>query len=422
MIIKPKGTLDIFGEEGKKWLYVNQVVEEVMTRYNYEYIRTPIFESTELFHRGVGDTTDIVTKETYDFKDRGDRSMTLRPEGTAGVVRAFIENKMYGRPEQPVKLWYNGTMYRYERPQSGRDRELTQFGIEVLGSRDEMIDAEIISIPYNIFKLLGLKNVKVHINSLGDVESRNKYHDALIEYFEPHIDDFCEDCKERLHKNPLRILDCKVDGDKDLIKNAPVMLDYLNEESKNRFETVQAYLDDLDINYEVDPHVVRGLDYYSDTVFEITADLPGAGANNVLCGGGRYDNMVKDLGGPETPGMGFACGVGRLLWALETEEVNLPINNELDAFVLYNSDLEKEYAVALTQDLRLNGFKVDTEYMGRNIKGQFKQADRYNAKFLIILNSEDMAGGEIQVKDNQTKETTMVKEAELDDYLDLNLK
>jgi histidyl-tRNA synthetase len=285
-----------------------------------------------------------------------------------------------------------------------------------------MIDAEIISIPYNIFKLLGLKNVKVHINSLGDVESRNKYHDALIKYFEPYIDDFCEDCKERLHKNPLRILDCKVDGDKDLIKNAPVMLDYLNEESKNRFETVQAYLDDLDINYEVDPHVVRGLDYYSDTVFEITADLPGAGANNVLCGGGRYDNMVKELGGPETPGMGFACGVGRLLWALDTEEVKLPISNELDAFILYNSELEKEYAVALTQDLRLNGFRVDTEYMGRNIKGQFKQADRYNAKFLIILNSEDLAGGEIQVKDNQTKETTMVKEAELDDYLDLNLK
>lgn len=422
MIIKPKGTHDIYGEEMKRWEYVSRVVDEVMDRYNYGKIRTPIFESTDLFHRGVGDTTDIVSKETYDFVDRGERNMTLRPEGTAGVVRSFIENKMYGDAVQPVKLYYNGTMYRYERPQSGRDRELTQFGVEVLGCSDPAMDAEVISVAVNIFKLLGLNGVKVKINSLGDTESRNNYREALIKYFEPRINELCPDCQERLKKNPLRILDCKFDAEHELIKNAPVMLDYLNEESKNRFEDVQNYLDVLDIDYEVDPKIVRGLDYYSHTVFEIEATVKDFGSNNVLAGGGRYDTMVENLGGPDTPGIGFACGIGRLVMALEKENVKLPINNELDAFILYANTTEKEYAMALTQDLRLNGFRVETEYMGRSLKGQFKQADRLNAKFLIILNDEDLVGGEIQVKDNMTKETTMVKEAEIDDYLDLNLR
>ena len=422
MIVKPKGTHDLYGEEVKYWQYVSRVVDEVMERYNYGFIRTPIFESTELFHRGVGDTTDIVSKETYDFVDRGDRNMTLRPEGTAGVVRSFIENKMYGDAIQPVKLYYNGTMYRYERPQSGRDRELTQFGVEVLGSSDPAIDAEVISLAVNIFKLLGLKGVKVKINSLGDTESRNNYREALIKYFKPHIKDLCEDCQERLEKNPLRILDCKVDADSEILKNAPVMLDYLNEESKNRFEDVQNYLDVLDIDYEVDPKIVRGLDYYSHTVFEIEATVKDFGANNVLAGGGRYDTMVSNLGGPETPGIGFACGLGRLVMALQLEEVQLPINKELDAFILYCAETEKEYAMALCQDLRLNGLRVETEYMGRALKGQFKQADRLNAKYLVILNDEDLVGGEMQVKDNRTKEVTMVKEAEIDDYLDMNCR
>ncbi|MBQ8193375.1 MAG: histidine--tRNA ligase [Bacilli bacterium] len=422
MITKPKGTYDLYGDTMKKWQYVSRVVDEVMERYNYGLIRTPIFESTELFHRGVGDTTDIVSKETYDFIDRGERNMTLRPEGTAGVVRSFIENKMYGDATQPVKFYYNGTMYRYERPQSGRDRELTQFGVEVLGSSDPAIDAEVISVAVNIFKLLGLKGIKVNINSLGDTESRNNYREALIKYFTPHIDELCEDCRERLNKNPLRILDCKFDADSEIIKNAPVMLDYLNEESKNRFEDVQNYLDVLDIDYEVNPKIVRGLDYYSHTVFEIEATVKDFGANNVLAGGGRYDTLVSNLGGPETPGIGFACGLSRIVMALEKEEIPLPINNQLDAFVLYVNDTEKEYAMALTQDLRMNGFKVETEYMGRGLKGQFKQADRLNAKFLIILNSEDLVAGEIQVKDNSTKEVTMVKESEIDDYLDLNCR
>lgn len=422
MIIKPKGTIDLYGDTAKKWQYVNRVLDEVMDRYNYNFIRTPLFESTSLFHRGVGDTTDIVTKETYDFMDRGERNMTLRPEGTAGVVRSYIENKMYGEATQPVKLYYNGTMYRYERPQSGRDRELTQFGVEVLGSNDPAIDAEVISVAVNIFKLLGLKGVKVKINSLGDMESRNNYRQALIDYFKPHIQDLCEDCQERLMKNPLRILDCKVDSDNELLLNAPSMLDYLNEDSMNRFMDVQNYLDVLDIDYVVDPKIVRGLDYYCHTVFEIEATVKDFGANNVIAAGGRYDTLVSNLDGPETPGIGFACGLGRLMMALDKEEINLPIRTDLDAFVLYVNETEKEYAMALTQDLRLNGFRVDTEYMNRSLKGQFKQADRYNAKFLIILNGEDLVGGEIQVKDNQTKEVTMVKEAEIDDFLDLNLR
>ena len=422
MINKQKGCLDLYGETAKKWQYVSSVVDEMMERYNYGFIRTPIFENTEVFHRGVGDTTDIVTKETYDFVDRGKRSMTLRPEGTAGVVRSFIENKMYGDAIQPIKLYYNGTMYRYERPQSGRDRELTQFGVEVLGSSDPSIDAEVISIPVNIFKLLGLKGVKVNINSLGDNESRNNYRDALIKYFKPNINCLCEDCQERLEKNPLRILDCKVDADNEILKNAPVMLDYLNEESKNRFEDVQNYLDVLDIEYEVNPRIVRGLDYYSHTVFEIEATVKDFGANNVIAAGGRYDGLVANLGGPDTPGIGFACGMGRLVMALDKEGIELPISDGIDAFILYVNKTEKEYAIALTQDLRLQGFRVETEWNSRNLKGQFKQADRLKAKYLVILNSEDLVEGKIQVKNNSTKETEMIKESEIDDYLDLNLR
>lgn len=404
MLVKPKGCHDIYGVEAKKWQYVNKVIDDLMNRYNYDYIRTPIFESSEVFHRGVGETTDIVTKETYDFVDRGDRNMTLRPEGTAGVVRSYIENKMYGDATQPVKLYYNGTMYRYERPQSGRDRELTQFGVEVLGCDNPMIDAEVISVPVNLFKTLGLQEIKVNINSLGDKESRDAYREALIKYFEPHIKDLCPDCQERLKKNPLRILDCKVDKDSDILKNAPITIDYLNEESKKRFEDVKKYLTLLEVDYEVDTRLVRGLDYYNHTVFEIEAKVDGFGSNNVLAGGGRYNGLVDLLGGPATPGIGFALGMGRLLMALDLEKIDLPINNSLDAFVMYVSDSEKEYAISLTQYLRMNNYKVEMEYMGRGLKGQFKQADRLNSKYLIILNDEDLQNDMVKIKNNETKE------------------
>ncbi len=421
MIQRPKGTNDIYGKEAKVWKYVETVIDQVMEKYNYNYIRTPIFESSELFHRGIGETTDIVTKETYDFVDRGDRHLSLRPEGTAGVCRSYIENKMYGDATQPVKVYYNGTMYRYERPQSGRDRELTQFGMEILGSDDPLSDAEIISAAVNLYKLLGLKEIKVNINSLGDTASRNNYREALIEYFRPHIDEFCDDCKERFMKNPLRILDCKVDADNEILKNAPKTIDYLNEESKERFDKVKDYLDIMQIDYEVNPSIVRGLDYYNHTVFEIEAKVAGFGSNNVIGAGGRYNGLVKELGGPETPCIGFASGIGRLVMALELEEVKLPIVDYVDLFLMYVNEDEKKYAVYLAQELRMAGFIVETEYTGRGLKGQFKQADRLNSKFIAILNSEDLNNNEIKIKNNQTKEEEIISLDVLIYYLDEKL-
>lgn len=421
MIQRQKGCNDIYGREAKIWKYVDQVIDALMEKYNFNYIRTPIFEATELFHRGVGETTDIVSKESYDFEDKGGRKITLRPEGTAGVVRCYIENKMYGDANQPVKVYYNGTMYRYERPQSGRDRELTQFGVEVLGSDDPLIDAEVISIPVNIFKMLGLKGIKVNINTLGDKESRDKYREVLIEYFKPHINDLCEDCKKRLETNPLRILDCKVDKDLDIMKNAPKTIDYLNEESLNRFNKVKEYLDSLQIDYEVNPNIVRGLDYYNHTVFEIEASVEGFGANNVLAAGGRYNGLVSNLGGPKTCGVGFACGIGRLILALDKEEIILPISDKIDAFIMYVNDEEKKEAIKLCQELRVNGFKVDTEYTSRSLKGQFKQADRLNSKLLIILNSDDLKNNEVKVKNNKTKSEELINLDYLIYYLDEQL-
>ncbi len=420
MITKPKGCKDIYGREAKVWKYIDTVIDSVMEKYNYNYIRTPIFESTELFHRGVGETTDIVTKETYDFKDRGDRSITLRPEGTAGVVRSYIENKMYGE-NNPVKLYYNGTMYRYERPQAGRERELTQFGVEVLGSDDPLIDAEVISLAVNIYKMLGLKGIKVNINTLGDVESRNKYHDALVKYFAPYINDFCDDCKNRIDKSPLKILDCKVDKDNEVLKNAPTTLDYLNDESKERFEKVKEYLDLLQVEYVVNPKIVRGLDYYNHTVFEIEADIEGFGSNNVIGAGGRYNGLCEMLDGPQTPGIGFATGFSRLALALELENVNIPIKEDIDLFLLYVNEDEKKYAAYLSQELRMAGYVVDTEYTSRSLKAQFKQADRLKAKYTIVLNSKELDNNEVTIKNTKTKEEDTISLDALIYYLDEKL-
>ena len=421
MIQKPKGCNDIYGREAKIWKYVESIIDATMEKYNYTYIRTPIFESTELFHRGIGESTDIVTKETYDFVDRGGRNMTLRPEGTAGVCRSYVENKMYGDPNQPVKVYYNGTMYRYERPQSGRDRELTQFGVEVLGSDDPMSDAEVISLAVNIYKMLGLKEIKVNINTLGDKESRDMYRKALTDYFKPHISELCEDCQTRFEKNPLRILDCKVDADNELLKDAPKTIDYLNDESRRRFEAVKDYLDILQIKYEVNPNIVRGLDYYNHTVFEIEAKVEGFGSNNVLGAGGRYNHLCSEIGGPETPCIGFASGIGRLVMALELEKVELPIVEDIDLFLMYVNEDEKKYATYLAQELRMAGFIVDTEYTGRSLKGQFKQADRLNAKYVAVLNSEDLDNNEIKIKNNKTKEEEIISLDVLIYYLDEQL-
>ena len=421
MIQKAKGTYDVFGEYGKKLLYVEELIEGLMEKYNYEYFRTPIFESSNLFHRGVGETTDIVTKETYDFMDRGERPLTLRPEGTASIVRSFIENKMYGNHAMPVKAWYYGPMFRYERPQSGRFREFYQFGVEVFGSEDASVDAEIISIPVNLYKMLGLKGIKVNINTLGDKESREAYRTALIEYFKPHIDELCVDCKERFLKNPLRILDCKIDSSKDIMKSAPKTIDYLNEVSKNHFNKVKKYLDSFNIDYEVNTSLVRGLDYYTHTVFEVEAKVEGFGSQNVLCGGGRYDNLVETLDGPKTSGVGFAMGLERLMTALDYEKIDLPIINNIDIYVIPMSEEDKNYALNITQDLRLNGFIVDTDYNNRNLKNNFKVADRLQARFIILIGEEERQEDIITIKKNDGHSEYKVLKQDLVDFFDEEL-
>ena len=332
IIQRPKGTNDVYDAYGRKVLYIRNLIEKIANNYNYNYFRTPTFERTEVFKRGVGDTTDIVEKETYDFIDRGNRNMTLRPEGTAAVVRSIIENKLYVNGMN--KVWYFMPMFRYERPQSGRLREHFQFGFEAFGSNSPLIDAEIISIAVNILKNLGLKGVKVNINTLGDTESRNNYRNELKKYFESHLNELCDDCKERFNRNPLRIIDCKYDANLDIIKNAPKITDYLNDSSKEYFDNVKKYLDCLNIEYEVNPKIVRGLDYYTHTVFEITATIKDFGSQNVICGGGRYNNLVSSLGGPDYPSVGFGMGIERLINALEKEEL-IPCDKQIDAYVFY---------------------------------------------------------------------------------------
>lgn len=420
MILKPKGTYDIYGDTAKYYNYINEVFKTVCEYYNYEYIRTPIFEDSELFHRSVGETSDIASKETYDFKDRGDRNLTLRPEGTAGVVRSFIENKMYGDVCQPKKFYYSGTMYRYERPQAGRYRELSQIGVEVLGSNSPLMDAEVISLAYRLLEEMGIE-VTVKINTLGDQESRNAYREALVSYLEPNIDSLCSDCKKRLTTNPLRILDCKVDKDNEVLINAPKITDYLNEESKTRFDKVLEYLTYLDVDYEVDASIVRGLDYYNHTVFELVADIPSLGSATTVCAGGRYNNLVSFLGGPDTPGIGFASGVDRLIHVLQEINSEKEIEPAIDVYVMAVNEEEKLTALRLVQDLRWSEVKCEMDTLDKGLKAQFKQADRYNARTLIILNSEDLQKGIITVKDNLTKEETKVDESEILDYIISNL-
>lgn len=416
MITKQKGTYDIYGDNAKKRQYVNEILATLCEKYNYNYIETPVFEASELFHRGVGESTDMVQKETYDFKDRGERNLTLRPEGTAGVVRWFIENKLYGNMSEPVKVFYNEKMYRYERPQTGRNREFTQWGFECFGSNDVLSDVECISLAYNAYKLLGLDNITIKLNSLGDNESRLKYKEELVNYFKPHINELCEDCQKRLEKNPLRILDCKVDCDSEIIASAPKTIDYLNKESSERFAKLQELLDLMDINYEIDPKLVRGLDYYNHTVFEVVLDNSYA-----LGGGGRYNGLVEKLGGPSIPAVGFAMGYDRTILAMEENNVNIPINDSIDVYLLYVSESEKETACYLAQDLRLNGYIVENDLLNRSLKAQFKSVDRYNSKYLIILNDEKLANNEITIKDNKTKEEETIDINNLIDYLNMHV-
>lgn len=410
----PRGTQDILPGEVEKWQLIEQKARELCERYQYQEIRTPIFEHTELFHRGVGDTTDIVQKEMYNFKDRGGRDLTLRPEGTASTVRAYVEKKMFGLANQPVKLYYMGPMFRYERPQAGRFRQFVQFGIEALGSSDPAIDAEVISLAMNLYKELGLKKLRLVINSLGDKESRNAHREALINHFKPSIGEFCSDCQTRLEKNPLRILDCKQDREHPLMKTAPAITDFLNDDSRAYFEKLQKYLTLLDISFVVDPNLVRGLDYYNHTAFEIMSEAEGFGAITTLCGGGRYNGLAEDIGGPETPGIGFALSIERFIAALDAEGIELNLNEGIDCYLVSLGEEAKDYTVGLLQQLRQAGFSAERDYLDRKIKGQFKAADRVKAKFVAVLGDDELKNEVINLKDMTSGEQ---KEIKLDSFI-----
>lgn len=405
MIQVPRGTQDILPEESYKWQYIEKKLHEIAKNYNYEEIRTPMFESTDLFVRAVGGSTDIVNKEMYTFKDKGDRSLTLRPEGTAPVVRSYIENKMQHNVEQPVKLFYLAPMFRYERKQKGRYRQFVQFGVEAIGVEDPLIDVEVLSMLMNIYQSFGLKNLKLVINSIGDIESRNEYNKALVEHFSPRIDEFCNDCQTRINTNPMRILDCKVDRDHELVKTAPRMYDYLNDESKAYFETVKAKLDELNINYEVDYNLVRGLDYYTHTAFELMSDAEGFGAITTLCGGGRYNGLLEMMDGPDKTGIGFALSIERLLLALEAEGIEIPNDKGIDLYICTMTDEARNAAGTLLHKLRSRNISADMDYENRKLKAQMKDADRKNARYTIVLGEDELDSRQANLKNMETGET-----------------
>lgn len=411
----PRGTQDILPGQVEKWQAIEEKAREICEKYLYREIRTPIFEHTELFLRSVGETTDIVQKEMYTFTDRGDRSLTLRPEGTASTVRSYVENKMFGDAQQPVKLYYIGPMFRYERPQAGRFRQFVQFGIEALGSADPAIDAEVISLAMTLYKEMGLNKLKLVVNSLGDKGSRDAHREALVNHFKPRIDEFCPDCQNRLEKNPLRILDCKQDRNHELMSSAPAIIDYLNDYSREYFEKLQKYLTAMDVEFEVDPNLVRGLDYYNHTAFEIMSVSEGFGAITTLCGGGRYNGLVEEIGGPETPGIGFALSIERFIAALEAEKVDMALNDSIDCYLVSLGDAAKDYTVKLLHELRSNGFKAERDYLDRKLKAQFKAADRLQAKFVAVLGENELNSGIINLKDQATGEQ---REIQLNQFIE----
>ncbi|WP_163537856.1 histidine--tRNA ligase [Gracilibacillus sp. YIM 98692] len=413
----PRGTQDLLPGVTEKWQYVEEKLKDLSRRYHYKEIRTPIFEHTELFQRGVGDTTDIVQKEMYTFQDKGDRSITLRPEGTASVVRSFVQHKLYGSPNQPTKLFYIGPMFRYERPQQGRMRQFVQFGIEALGSADPAIDAEVIALAMNAYRDLGLQSLKLVINSLGDQESRENHRQALIDHFSPVKDELCTDCQTRLEQNPLRVLDCKKDHDHQAMATAPSILNYLNESSNEYFEKVKAYLEAMNIPYVVDENLVRGLDYYNHTAFEIMSDAEGFGAITTLSGGGRYNGLVQELGGPETPGIGFALSIERLLMALEAEGIELPIDERLDCYVVALGDEANLKASAIVHELRGAGIQVDRDYQGKKMKAQFKAADRLQARLVLVLGEDELANNQISVKNMETGDQETMSLDDITSYI-----
>ncbi|MDK8091282.1 histidine--tRNA ligase [Streptococcus intermedius] len=404
---KPKGTQDILPKDSGKWQYVEEFARNTFKKYNYAEIRTPLFEHYEVISRSVGDTTDIVTKEMYDFYDKGDRHITLRPEGTAPVVRSYVENKLFA-PEiqKPIKLYYMGSMFRYERPQAGRLREFHQIGVECFGSNNPAIDVETIAMAAQFFNEIGIRNVTLQLNSLGNAESRATYRQALIDYLMPLKDNLSKDSQRRLEENPLRVLDSKEKEDKLAVENAPSILDYLDEESQTHFQAVRSLLEALKIPYTINTNMVRGLDYYNHTIFEFTADV--AGNELTICAGGRYDSLVAYFGGPETAGFGFGMGVERLLLVLEKQGVELPLEDSLDVYIAVLGEGANNTALEIVQALRRQGFTVERDYLNRKLKAQFKSADTFGAKVLITLGESEIESKQVTVKNNQTREELIV--------------
>ncbi|MGT2799933.1 histidine--tRNA ligase [Streptococcus marmotae] len=409
---KPKGTQDILPKESAKWQYVEAFARKTFGKYNYQEIRTPIFEHYEVISRSVGDTTDIVSKEMYDFYDKGDRHITLRPEGTAPVVRSYVENKLFApEVQKPVKLYYMGSMFRYERPQAGRLREFHQIGVECFGSSNPATDVETIAMAAQFFKEIGIQNITLHLNTLGSSASRAAYRKALIDYLTPLKETLSKDSQRRLEENPLRVLDSKEKEDKAAVENAPSILDYLDEESQAHFDSVRAMLDSLGIAYVIDTNMVRGLDYYNHTIFEFITEV--SGSELTICAGGRYDGLVEYFDGPATPGFGFGMGMERLLLVLDKQGVELPVAEGLDVYIAVLGQEVNGKALEITQALRNQGFKVERDYLGRKLKAQFKSADQLNAKTVIALGDSEVEQGQVTVKNNQTREEITVSLAEL---------
>lgn len=412
---KPKGTADLLPGESLKWHYVEETARLLFGDYQYSEVRTPIFESFDVFARSAGDTSDVVTKEMYDFKDKGDRHVALRPEGTAGVVRAFVENKLFGPEHQkPYKMFYIGPMFRYERPQAGRMRQFHQIGVEALGSDSPALDAEVIAMAVDLFQTLGVTNLKVKINSLGDKESRENYRNALIDFLKPHFDELSADSQTRLEKNPLRVLDSKDEKDQAIVGDAPSILDYLTEDAQAHWEKVQAYLEAMGIDYEVDANVVRGLDYYNHTIFEVMTQSAALGRGwTTITGGGRYNGLVEEFGGPEMPGVGFGIGLERLMLLLEAEGATLPEQAPLGVYVANMGEGTDVAAMQMVQAVRSFGYSAERDYQDRKLKAQFKTADKMGARFIITIGERELAEQTANLKNMTTGEEITVKLAEL---------
>ena len=410
MINVPKGTKDVLPSDSYKWQFVEKTAREVASLFGASEIRTPTFEHTEVFLRGVGETTDIVNKEMYTFLDKGGRSITLKPEGTAGVARAFVENGMHSQV-LPAKLFYITQCFRYERPQAGRLREFHQFGIEFLGSTEANIDAETIMLAKTFLDKVGIKNISLYINSIGCKECRKKYQQALKDFLNTNVNDMCELCKDRLEKNPLRVLDCKNDKCKEITKDAPKILDYICDDCKAHFEKVQELLTVAGVEFKVDPNIVRGLDYYNKTVFEFVSD--NIGAQGTVCGGGRYDGLIAQLGGNDVAGIGFAVGIERILMLLENTGVKIENPNQVEYYIAPMGEEESKKAFEIVCKLRAKGITADFDHMGRSIKAQFKYADKIGAKKVAVIGSNELINNSVKVKDMTTGQEQMVSFGDL---------